>query len=345
MKKTKKLTYEERVQILTYLKEELKPAQIANQLGRARSTITRELNKWGYNSVKNFSFRDYNPSLAHWCTLDGKSIVKRRKFKLDLFPNLFDIVSKKLKLRWSPEQISAWLKLQYPNDYKMNISHETIYQYIYTVPRGELKKQLISCLRKSKAKRKSEVGSRKRKSKIKDQVSIEDRPIEVDDRCVPGHWESDLIIGKGQQSCIGTIVERTTRFTILVPLKNRTAKEVRKAFARELRKLPKEITKSITHDNGTEMAQHKLFTKATNIQVYFCHPYSSWERATNENTNGLIRDFWKKGSDLSLLSRYQIKKVQKLLNERPRKILKWRSPADVFNHFIYQNKLPDYITN
>jgi IS30 family transposase len=340
MKKSKKLTLEERIQIKVYLHENYIPSTIAKKLGRARSTITRELNKWGYKD-KYFSPNDYDLHLAYWYTLDTKSCIRKREFKLDKFPKLFEFVLKKLKLKWAPEQIAARLKREYPNNYKMNISHEAIYQYIYTVPKGELKKELISYLRRSKSKRKSEVGSRKRKSKIKDRISIDDRPPEVDKRIIPGHWESDLIIGKAQQSCIGTIVERTTRFTILVPLKNKSAKEVRRAFARELKKLPKELTKSMTHDNGLEMAQHKLFTKDTNIQVYFCHPYSSWERGTNENTNGLVRDFWPKGFDFSMLSRYKIKKVQNMLNDRPRRILNWDSPAEVFNHFIQHQSLPN----
>ena len=216
----------------------------------------------------------------------------------------------------------------------MNISHESIYKFIYFVAKGELKKELISYLRRSKNKRKSSIGSRKHKSKIKNRVSIDLRPKEVEDRIVPGHWESDLIIGQDKKTAIGTIVERTSRFVIIVPLKNRTAKEIKRAFKNALKKLPKELTKSLTHDNGMEMAQHTLFTKETKIPVYFCHPYSSWERGTNENTNGLIRDFWPKGYDFNQLNYYQIKKVQKLLNERPREILNWKSPAEVLDNYI-----------
>ena len=330
MKKAPKLTFEERVQIRTHLEHQLRPAQIAKKLDRHRSTISRELNLWGIKD----NFEDYDPGLAHAYSREGYGIIRRFEFKLIKHPVLQKLVIRKLKLRWSPQQVDGYLKRKFPKNKEMQVSHESIYKYIYTVARGELKKELISYLRYGKSKRKSNVGSRKSSIRIKDRVSIDYRPKEVDGRTVPGHWESDLIIGKDRKTAIGTIVERTTRFAILVPLKNRTALEVRKAFARELKKLPKELTKTMTHDNGLEMAQHKLFTKQTNIDVYFCHPYSSWERGTNENTNGLIRDFWPKGTDFNQLSTYQIKKVQKLLNERPRKILNWYSPAEVFLDLI-----------
>lgn len=333
MKKTNKLTFEERVQIKTHLEHQLRPAQIAKKLGRHRSTVSRELNLWGIKD----NFQDYDPVLAHFYARDGFGIVRRTENKLVNHPPLLNLVIRKLKRRWSPQQIAGYLKRMFPKNKSMQVSHESIYKYIYTVARGELKKELISYLRYNKSTRKSNAGSRKSSIKIKDRISIDYRPIEVDDRTVPGHWESDLIIGKDRKTAIGTIVERTTRFAILVPLKNRSAEEVRKAFAKELKKLPKELTKTMTHDNGLEMAQHKLFTKQTDIQVYFCHPYSSWERATNENTNGLIRDFWPKGTDFNQLTRNQIKKVQKLLNERPRKVLNWYSPAEVFLDLINNN--------
>lgn len=330
MKKAKKLTLEERIKIRTLLECFVKPSQIAKKLNRHRSTITRELNRWGITN----NYQDYDPGLAHWFSKENIGVVHKFEFKLEKNQKLLKLVVKKLKLRWSPQQISGWLNRKFPKDKTMSISHETIYKYIYCVARGELKKELISYLRYAKKKRKSNIGSRKNTIKIKDRVSISSRPEEVNDRVVPGHWESDLIIGKDRKTAIGTIVERTTRFAILVPLKNRTAPEIRKAFARELKKFPKELIKTMTHDNGLEMAQHKLFTKRTEIDVYFCHPYSSWERGTNENTNGLIRDFWPKGTDFDKLSRYQIKKVQRMLNERPRRILDFRTPAEVFFDLI-----------
>ncbi len=331
MKKYTKLTLAERIKIRSFLEFYLSPSQIARKLDRHRSTISRELNKWG---IKKNNFKDYDPELAHFFARDGIGIVHRFEYKLEKNTKLQNYVIKKLRLKWSPQQIANRIKIDFPMDKTMRISHESIYKFIYTVAKGELKKELISNLRYEKKKRKSIKGSRKNVIRIKDRVSISKRPDEVDKRIVPGHWESDLIIGLDKKTAIGTIVERTSRFTIIVPLKNRTAKEVRKAFARELKKFPKELTKSLTHDNGLEMAQHNLFTKQTDIQVFFCHPYSSWERGTNENTNGLIRDFWPKKTDFNLISKYQIKKVQKLLNERPRKVLNWRTPAEVFFDFI-----------
>lgn len=326
----KNLSYPERVKIKTLLGLGFNQTEIANKLGRNKSSISRELKKW----VPDKDYSKYDPQLAYWYSKDRIGSIRRRECKLNNKPKLLSLVKGKLKKRWSPQQIANWLKRKYPMDKSMNISHESIYKYIYTVARGQLKKELVANLRYQKSKRKSPVGSRKHKGKITDRISIDSRPEEVDKRIVPGHWESDLIIGKDHKSCIGTLVERTTRFAIIVPLKNKTASVVRKAFARELKKLPKELTKTLTHDNGLEMAQHKLFTKQTDIQVYFCHPYSSWERATNENTNGLIRDFWPKGTDFNTLSKYQIKKVQTLLNERPRKVLNWFSPAEVFFNLI-----------
>jgi IS30 family transposase len=167
-----------------------------------------------------------------------------------------------------------------------------------------------------------------------DMISIEERPKEVEDRTIPGHWEGDLIIGKGHGSAIGTLVERTTRFTILVPLKRKDARSVREAFAREFKRLPEQVRQSMTYDQGTEMSEHRLFTKSTKMMVYFAHPHSPWERGTNENTNMLVRDFFPKGTDFKDISRYKIKKVQDLLNTRPRKVINWKFPVDAFNKIL-----------
>ena len=308
MKKLHNLTYSERIQIQVYLEQGFNQTFIAKTLNRNKSTISRELKRW----CPDKDYARYNPDLIHWSSKELIGCVRRGESKLSSNPKLLSLVITKLKCKWAPQQISQWLKRKFSMDYSMNISHESIYKYIYTVARGQLKKELIANLRYQKSKRKSPVGSRKHFNKIKDRVSIDYRPKEVDSRIVPGHWESDLIIGKDHKSAIGTIVERTTRFTILVPLKNKSAPEVRKAFARELKKFPKELTISMTHDNGLEMAEHKLFTKQTDIQVFFCHPYSSWERATNENTNGLIRHFWPKKTDFNSLSKYQKRDLMKL---------------------------------
>lgn len=208
----------------------------------------------------------------------------------------------KLKKRWSPEQISIFLKHNFPHNKAMNVSHETIYFYIYLHSKSHLKKELIDSLRQWNKTRGLARSKESKNIKIKDRISIDERPLEVIGREIPGHWEGDLIIGKDHKSAIGTLVERSTRAVILVHLKDKNAETVRKAFEKEFKKLPKLMKKSLTYDNGTEMAQHKLFTKNTKVQVYFTHPYSPWERPTNENTNGLLRDYFPKGTDLSIYS-------------------------------------------
>jgi len=318
------LTLLERVRIEKYIKSGLNKTEIATKLNRHKSTISREINRWGPK-------KDYNCALADWWAIEERTKYKSKKLKENV--KLRNFVIAHLKKRWSPEQISMKLKALYRGDLSMNVSHESIYTYIYIQTRGELRKELISYLRQGKPKRYRK-RSKKKGSRIVDGLCIDQRDPSVEERVIPGHWESDLIIGKEQESCIGTIVERTTRFVIIVPLKTRTALEVRKAFARELRKLPQQVRLSLTHDNGLEMAQHKLFSKKTKMIVYFAHPYSSWERGTNENTNGLIRDFFPKKTDFNTVSRYKLKKVQDLLNERPRKLLNGHSPQEAMESIL-----------
>lgn len=237
----------------------------------------------------------------------------RRRTKLETNEKLRIIVYSKLKLRWSPEQIAHFLKDKYRGDTEMQISHESIYTHIYILPRGELRKELLAYLRQGSRGRKRRKTGRDNRGKIPNIVSIHERPAEVENRTVPGHWESDLLIGGKQTSAIGTLVERTTRTTILVPLRARDARSVRIAFARVVKRLPKEMCMSLTHDRGTEMYQHELFTKDTKVLVYFADPQSPWQRGTNENTNGLVRQFFPKGTDFSRVSTKEIKHVQKTL--------------------------------
>lgn len=324
MAKYQYLTLLERVRIEKYIKQGLIKTEIAKKLKRHKSTISREINRWGPK-------KDYNCALADWWAIEERTKYKSKKLNENI--KLRNFVVEHLKKRWSPEQISIKLKDLYPGDLCMNVSYESIYTYIYIQTRGELRKELISYLRQGKPKRYRK-RRKKKGSRIIDGLCIDQRDPSVEERVVPGHWESDLIIGKEQESCIGTIVERTTRFVIMVPLKTRKAIEVRRAFARELRKLPQQVRLSLTHDNGLEMAQHKLFSKTTKMIVYFAHPYSSWERGTNENTNGLIRDFFPKDTDFNAVSRYKLKKVQDLLNERPRKVLNGKSPQEAMQRVL-----------
>jgi len=228
------------------------------------------------------------------------------------------------------------LKRIYPTDISMHVSHETIYQYLYVLPRGELKRELIAYLRQHHSYRHKQVQGKPRghQGRIPDMVSIEERPLEVADRSVPGHWEGDIILGKGRSSALGTLVERTTRTVLLVRLKNKKAPSVRKAFARAIRTLPTHMKKSLTYDRGWEMAEHKQFTFDTDMQVYFAHPKSPWERGTNENTNGLIRQFFPKGTDFTKVPYHRIKRAEFLLNTRPRKVLDWKTPYEAVQSLL-----------
>lgn len=222
----------------------------------------------------------------------------------------------------------------YLDDMSMRVSHETIYSYIYVLPRGKLKAELISCLRRDHKYRRKKRAHRQNYGTIQDFLSIEERPQEIADRIVPGHWEGDLISGKYNTSAIGTLVERTTRMTFLVPLTNRDAHMVRKAFAQTFCELPKGLKKTLTYDRGSEMSQHKIFTKDTDITVYFAHPRSPWERGTNENTNSLIRQYFPKCTDFTKISKGRLKEVQDELNDRPRKILDWCTPHEKFHELL-----------
>src|SRR3989344_8965231 len=257
-----------------------------------------------------------------------------RKKKLEINEPLKNYIYEKLSLEWSPEEIAKRIKLDYADDKDMRVSHETIYQHIYCLPRGELKKELMQGLRQERKLRQPRKYAHSRKPGIRDIISISERPEEVKDRIVPGHWEGDLIIGKGRNSALGTLVERTTRLTLLVPLKTKDAFAVRTAMAKTFKRIPKQFKKTLTYDRGTEMAEHKMFTKDTKIQVYFADPYSPWQRGTNENTNGLIRQYFPKGTDFNSVPSSAIKEAEKRLNSRPRKVLEFRTPSEKFYQLI-----------
>ena len=247
-----------------------------------------------------------------------------------------------LRSRWSPREIVRRMEMTYPEDTSMCISHEAIYQYVHVLPRGSLKKELLSCLRQERKYRRKK-GGRKGKpeetrGKIADMLSIEERPKEVEDRIVSGHWEGNLIMGKYKRSAMGTLVERTTKYTIMVSLgRKKDAVSVRKAYAKAMRTIPKELAKTLTYDQGKEMSEHKRFTIDTGIQVYFAHPGSPWERGTNENTNGLIRQYFSKGTEFDKVSVREIKRVQRQLNNRPRAALGFYKPDEVFNKLVALN--------
>jgi len=330
MKNYKRLSDAEREEISRMLAQNCSFQNIARQLNRYASTVSREINQGSCNKYT------YRAAKAQNRAKRNASKRKTGKFKLDGNQYLKNYIYKKLKLKWSPVQIAKELEKDYPLSMEMRISPESIYAYIFVLPRGTLKKELTSCLRQNRKRRYKQSRGVKMERKIEDMLSIEERPKEVEDRIIPGHWEGDLIIGKNNRSALGTLVERTTRTTILVPIKNREAEIVAKAFAKEVKKLPQQMKLSMTYDQGREMAQHKLFTGITGVKVYFAHPSSPWERGTNENTNGLIRQFFPKGTDFNKVSRYEVKKVQNLLNGRPRQTLNFQKPYEVFNQLINQ---------
>lgn len=305
-----------------YAREKL--SQIAKRIERHPSTVTREIarqvkkRRWCYSAVKGSIIAKENRKKSG------------RIKKLESNPQLLLYIQAKLRQEWSPDEISKRLKLEYPNDVAMRISHESIYQYLYCLPRGELKKELMRGLRRERKQRLSRFALHSRRRGITDIISISERPKETEGRTVPGHWEGDLIIGKNTKSALGTLVERTTRFTLLVPLKDKDAMSVRKAFAKAFKRIPKKMKKSLTYDRGTEMAQHKLFTEETKIQVYFADPYSPWQRGTNENTNGLIRQYFPKKTDFNEVSLKSIKEAERRLNSRPRKTLGYYTPSEIF---------------
>jgi len=305
---------------------------MAGQLRRAPSTVSRELHRTGHLRLR-YRRCHYRALPAHRLAVRvGRQ--RRRPRKLAVHAPLRAYVVARLAQRWSPEQIATRLQAAYPADDTMRISHEAIYTYLYVLPRGELRRELLRALRQRHKRRRVRPRRRAhdRRGQLPNMLSIEERPAEVADRTVPGHWEGDRLLGRRAASALGTLVERTTRTTLLVPLQAKDATSVRRAFAREMRTLPQQMRRSLTYDRGKEMAEHRLFTETTGIRVYFAHPQSPWERGTNENTNGLLRQFFPKRTDFTQLSRRQIKHVQDLMNGRPRKVLQWRTPSEAFYH-------------
>lgn len=315
-----RITAVEREEISRCLALKMRLASIARLLNRPPSTIAREIKNNG--GTKNYR------SVRAQTRARRQAKFRRRHRKLD-YPVLWDLVQTYVLLRWSPKQIAKTLVTLYPDNQAMQVSHETIYRYVYVYARPHLRKRVVAFLRRRHKHRRT----RKEKLKtspIQDYISIDQRPIEVNDRKVSGHWEGDLMVGARNASAIGTLVERTTRYTIIVKLKARDAASVRTAFEEKFNSLPGSLKLSLTYDQGQEMAQHKEFTKNTNVAVYFAHPHSPWERGTNENTNGLIRDFLPKGTDFNKVPAEKLDYIANLLNERPRGVLNWATPKEAF---------------
>lgn len=319
-----RLTLSDRVKIEVALSHNKSFHQIAVEIGRNKSSICREVTPWSRLKYKAVKAQEYAKK--------GASIRKKGKSKLVECVSLLAYIREKLDLRWSPEQISNSLRNQHPEQKEMQISHESIYRYVYLHAKKSLREELIAQLRREKkARGRPRSKALDKRGKIADTISIDERPEEVKGREIAGHWEGDLVVGKDHKSAIGTLVERTTRTIIIVPLESMDATVVRKSFEKEFLKIPEQMRKTMTYDNGKEMTQHKLFTENTKMKVYFCHPYSPWERPTNENSNMLIRDYFPKGTDFNQLTEQRLKEVQDQLNTRPRKTLKWQTPKEVFD--------------
>lgn len=323
-----RLSFIEREEISRQLLSGASLRGIAITLKRSPSTISREIR---VNVVR----WEYYRAVFSQERAKGIRRKHRRKRKLDQNSKLRDIVFNYLHKKWSPQQIANRLKILYPDDMDMHISHEAIYSYIYILPRGELRRNLTRALRKHHTHRhtKKPAGHVK-PGAVQEFLSIEERPQEVADRIIPGHWEGDLMIGARNDSAMGVLVERTTRMTFLVKLANQDAITVRKAFVDEFKSLPEGLRKTLTYDQGREMAQHKIFTEETDMQVYFAHPKSPWERGTNENTNGLLRQYFPKGTDFNKISKNKLKEIQDEFNDRPRKTLEWYTPHEKFSELL-----------
>src|SRR6202030_2486069 len=291
--------------------------KIARCLGRAASTVSREVIRHGGRPA----YRAHDADRQAWV-----SALRPKRCLLALNRKLRDIVASKLILDWSPEQISGWLRNQYPNDERMRVSHETIYRSLFVQTRGVLKRELMDYLRSKRRMRRSRHASVHGHGRIVDAVSIRERPAEAEDRAVPGHWEGDLLAG-GNNSYLATLVERHSRFLMLVKLPGKDTAAVVAALSKHVRKLPATLRRSLTWDRGLEMAKHKEFTVATDVQVYFCDPQSPWQRGTNENTNLLLRQYFPRGTDLSIHSQAHLDRIALRLNQRPRKTLGFETPA------------------
>ena len=317
------LTLAEREEISRGIAGHQSARAMARLLGRSPSTVSRELGRNG-------GYDRYRAALA-----DAKAFLRARRpkrCKLADSAQLRQAVARKLRLNWSPEQIAGWLRRAHPDDESYRVSHETIYRSLFVQARGVLKKELLGHLRSRRMIRRSKRAGvdGDRRGQIKDLVSIRQRPAAVEDRAVPGHWEGDLLSGS-KNSYIATLVERHTRYVMLAKVANKDTQTVIAALIKQAKKLPNELYKSLTWDRGKELTDHRRFTLATDIDVYFCDPQSPWQRGSNENTNGLLRQYFPKGTDLSVHSQAHLNKVARRLNERPRETLGFETPAERFN--------------
>lgn len=325
------LTTQERAVVMTMRDDQCSVRTIAKRLGRSPSSISREIRR-------NAGLGAYDANLAHLQSA-ARRVMPRRAPKMESGSVLFQVVRHYLNRLWSPQQISNILKAMWPTETDKTVSHETIYNAIYLHPRGELKRELIACLRHHNQVRKPRTRGTDRRGQIKDMQSIHIRSPEIEDRVIPGHWEGDLIKGEGNRSSVGTLVERTTRFVVLARMDNAGTKSVVDSFSAVLNREPEALRKSMTYDQGREMHGHKILTERTGVQIYFADPHSPWQRGSNENTNGLLRQYMPKGSDLSIYSQEELDAIALSLNTRPRQTLGWKTPLAVYTEHMIRLQL------
>ena len=326
------LSLTERIALEVALRAGDTQASIALRMARACGTVSREITLNGGRDA-------YRAANAHQAAQGRSGSARRDDCAIAEHPPLRDEVHARLQRGWSPEEIAGSLKRDYPDLARMHTSHESIYRYVYVVARGQLQRELAACLRRHHRTRKPRRrGVAATQGKLQDMVLVDQRPPEVENRLIAGHYEGDLILGAGNRSAVGVLVERTTRYTFLCHLPQKDATSVREAFTRKLESIPAALLKTLTYDQGKEMAEHKLLAADLKLQVFFCHPHSPWERGTCESQNGRIRHYLPKGSDLSTVSHQQLSAYQEMLNERPRKILGWKSPAQCFHDLLISNQ-------
>lgn len=326
------LSLAERIEIQAGLRAGESQAEIARRLGRSTGAISGELKRNGGR-------RGYQAEAADRLARVRRAGARRGRCRIDEHSPLRAEVHARLRRGWSPEEVAGSLWRDHPDLPAMHTSHESIYRYVYIVARGELKRELVACLRRHHAARRPRRrGAASAQGQLKDMVLVDERPPEVETRLIPGHYEGDLILGAGNRSAVGVLVERTTRYTFLCHLSQKDSTSVREAFERKLAPLPGILRQSLTYDQGKEMAEHPILAANLQLKVFFCHAHCPWERATCESQNDRIRHYLPKGTDLSLVSHQQLRAYQDMLNERPRKILHWKSPAQCFRELLISNQ-------
>ena len=323
----RQLQPEDRMTMASMKQQGLSARAMGRALGRSPSTITRELRR---NTLATLPYGSHSAQLA----CDGRRVAARRPGKLDFDGVGWSVVRTLLDWKWSPQQIAATLKRVFPDEPERHVSHETIYTAIYAQPRGELRRQLIACLRHGRSTRMPRSRGADRRGQIPDMVSIHVRPPEVNDRVMPGHWEGDFIKGAGNKSSVGVLVERTSRLVLLAKMEDATAASALAGFSAKLNSIATPMRRSLTYDQGKELTRHKDLTQRTGVAVYFCDPHSPWQRATCENTNGLLRQYLPKGTDLSVFTQDELDDIADSLNGRPRATHGFNTPLAVFAHML-----------